>query len=183
MPASPAFPPACYNRGEYIHCPPTRGTPLPRTLDPGEPAGFPWKKLLLILVVTGLCFVLGAGAGIALLARFGDFPQIESAAAYKPSVTSKIFDRNNRVVGEIYLEKRSVVPYKAIPPHVVNAFLAAEDANFFKHRGVDYFAIARAIVKDVLSGGYAQGASTLTQQTGHSPFLTPEKSVARKLKE
>jgi penicillin-binding protein 1A len=156
---------------------------LPGRLEPEKPSGFPWKKLLLILIVTGICFVLGVGSGIALLARFGDFPQIESAAAYKPSVTSRIFDRNNRVVGEIYLEKRSVVPYKAIPPHVVNAFLAAEDANFFKHRGVDYVAIARAIVKDVLSGGFAQGASTITQQTVKSLFLTPEKSIARKMKE
>ena len=156
---------------------------MPGTLEPEKPSGFPWKKLILILFVTGIFFVLGVGSGIALLARFGDFPQIESAAAYKPSVTSKIFDRNNRVVGEIYLEKRSVVPYKAIPPHVVNAFLAAEDANFFKHRGVDYIAIARAIVKDVLSGEFAQGASTITQQTVKSLFLTPEKSVARKLKE
>ena len=156
---------------------------MPGRLEPEKPSGFPWKKLLLILIVTGICFVLGVGSGIALLARFGDFPQIESAAAYKPSVTSRIFDRNNRVVGEIYLEKRSVVPYKAIPPHVVNAFLAAEDANFFKHRGVDYVAIARAIVKDVLSGGFAQGASTITQQTVKSLFLTPEKSIARKMKE
>ena len=135
------------------------------------------------MFVAGLCFVLGAGAGIALLAKFGDFPSIESVAAYRPSVTSKIFDRNNRVVGEIYLEKRNVVPFKAIPPHVVNAFVAAEDANFFKHKGVDYFAIVRAIVKDVLSGGFAQGASTITQQTVKSLFLTPEKSIGRKLKE
>jgi len=156
---------------------------LSRNLDPGEPAGFPWKKLLLIVFVAGLCFVLGAGAGLVLLAKFGDFPTIEEAAAYRPSVTSKIFDRNNRVVGEIYLEKRNVVPFKAIPPHVVNAFVAAEDANFFQHKGVDYFAIVRAIGKDVLSGGYAQGASTITQQTVKSLFLTPEKSIGRKLKE
>jgi len=156
---------------------------LSRNLDPGEPAGFPWKKIILIVFVTGLCFVLGAGFGFVLLAKFGDFPSIESAAAYRPSVTSKIFDRNNRVVGEIYLEKRNLVPFKAIPPHVVNAFVAAEDANFFRHKGVDYIAIARAIVKDVLSGGYAQGASTITQQTVKSLFLTPEKTVARKLKE
>jgi penicillin-binding protein 1A len=156
---------------------------LSRYLDPGEPAGFPWKKLLLIVFIAGLCFILGAGAGIVLLAKFGDFPPIESAAAYRPSVTSKIFDRNNRVVGEIYLEKRNVVPFKAIPPHVVNAFVAAEDANFFRHKGVDYFAIARAIVKDVLSGGFSQGASTITQQTVKSLFLTPEKTIGRKLKE
>lgn len=156
---------------------------MSRTLDMEEPAGFPWKKLLLILLVALCCFVLGAGAGLLMLAQFGDFPSIESAAAYRPSVASKIFDRNNRVVGEIYLEKRTVVPFSAIPPHVVNAFVAAEDANFFKHRGVDYFAIARAIAKDVLSGGFAQGASTITQQTVKSLFLTPEKSIGRKMKE
>jgi len=160
-----------------------RGEPLSRNLDPEEPSGFPWKKLLLIVFVAGVCFVLGAGTGLALLAKFGDFPPIESAAAYRPSVTSKIFDRNNRVVGEIYIEKRNVVPFKSIPPHVVNAFVAAEDANFFRHKGVDYVAIARAAVKDVLSGGFAQGASTITQQTVKSLFLTPEKSIGRKLKE
>ena len=156
---------------------------MSRNLDPGEPAGFPWKKLFLIVIVAGLCFALGVGAGIVLLAKFGDFPPIESASAYRPSVTSKIFDRNNLVVGEIYLEKRTVVPFKAIPTHVVNAFVAAEDANFFRHKGVDYIAIARAIGKDVLSGGFAQGASTITQQTVKSLFLTPEKTVGRKLKE
>ncbi|MGZ9138050.1 MAG: transglycosylase domain-containing protein, partial [Candidatus Deferrimicrobiaceae bacterium] len=157
---------------------------MSRTFDDmDEPAGFPWKKLLLIVFVAGLCFVLGAGAALGLLAKFGDFPAIESAAAYRPSVTSKIFDRNNRVVGEIYLEKRNVVPFKAIPRHVVNAFVAAEDANFFQHKGVDYVAIARAIFKDVISGGFAQGASTITQQTVKSLFLTSEKSIARKLKE
>ena len=156
---------------------------MSRNLDPGEPAGFPWKKLFLIVIVAGLCFALGVGAGIVLLAKFGDFPPIESAAAYRPSVTSKIFDRNNLVVGEIYLEKRNVVPFKAIPTHVVNAFVAAEDANFFRHKGVDFIAIARAIGKDVLSGGFAQGASTITQQTVKSLFLTPEKTVGRKLKE
>lgn len=153
------------------------------SLDMEEPAGFPWKKLLLILIVASLCFIFGAGAGVLMLAKFGDFPSIESAQAYRPSVASKIFDRNNRVVGEIYLEKRTVVPYSAIPPHVVNAFVAAEDANFFRHRGVDYIAIARAIVKDILSVGFAQGASTITQQTVKSLFLTREKSIGRKMKE
>ncbi|RJP21022.1 MAG: PBP1A family penicillin-binding protein [Deltaproteobacteria bacterium] len=156
---------------------------MSRTLSPEEPDRFPWKKLLLILIVTGFFATLGAAAGILLLAQFGDFPSVESAKAYRPSVTSRIFDRNNRVVGEIYLEKRTVVPYKSIPPHVVNAFVAAEDANFFRHKGVDYFAIFRAVLRDIVSGGFAQGASTITQQTVKSLFLTPEKSIARKLKE
>lgn len=148
-----------------------------------EPAGFPWKKLVLLVTSLGLCFVLGAALAVVLLARFGDFPSIDSAQAYRPSVSSKIYDRNNRVVSEIYIEKRTLVPYQTIPRHVVNAFVAAEDANFFRHKGVDYTAIARAVMKDILSGGFAQGGSTITQQTVKSLFLTPEKSIRRKLKE
>jgi penicillin-binding protein 1A len=157
--------------------------PLERRTAFEEPAGFPWKKLFLLVFVLGLCFLLGAGAALAILSQFGDFPSIGSTAAYRPSVSSKIFDRNNRIVGEIYIEKRTVVPYQTIPKHVVNAFVAAEDANFFKHKGVDFTAIVRAALKDILSGGFAQGASTITQQTVKSLFLTPEKSIRRKLKE
>jgi penicillin-binding protein 1A len=160
-----------------------RGGALDDPLLDEEPSGFPWGKLILILAVTLFFFALGAGVGLAMLAKFGEFPSIESPAAYRPSVTSKIYDRNNRVVGEIFLEKRTLVPYNAIPRRVVNAFVAAEDANFFKHKGVDYVAIARALLKDVFSGGYAQGGSTITQQTVKSLFLTPEKSISRKLKE
>jgi penicillin-binding protein 1A len=157
--------------------------PLERRTAFEEPAGFPWKKFLFLVFVLGLCFLLGAGAALALLSQFGEFPSIGSTAAYRPSVSSKIYDRNNRIVGEIYIEKRTVVPYQTIPKHVVNAFVAAEDANFFKHKGVDYTAIVRAALKDILSGGFAQGASTITQQTVKSLFLTPEKSIRRKLKE
>ncbi|HEY5997259.1 MAG TPA: PBP1A family penicillin-binding protein [Candidatus Deferrimicrobiaceae bacterium] len=139
--------------------------------------------LVVVAAAIGACLLLAGLIGFLLLAKFGDFPSIHSAAAYRPSVSSKIFDRNNKIVGEIYLEKRTLVPFEAIPPHVVNAFVAAEDAHFFKHKGVDYLAILRAVVKDVLHGGYAQGASTITQQTVKSLFLTPEKSVQRKMKE
>ena len=66
---------------------------MSRYLDPGEPAGFPWEKLLLAVFVAGLCFVLGAVAGLALLAKYGDFPPVESAAAYRPSVTSMVGGR------------------------------------------------------------------------------------------
>ncbi len=147
------------------------------------PKRLPTKKVVLMAAVLLACFLLGAASGLVLLAAFGDFPSIESAQAYRPSVSSKIYDRNNRLAGEIYLEKRTVVPYDRIPRHVVYAFVAAEDANFFKHRGVDFSAIARAAFKDVVSGGFHQGGSTITQQTVKNLFLTPERSVGRKLKE
>ena len=147
------------------------------------PRRFPSKKVIVMGVVLLACFLLGTASGLVLLAKFGDFPSIESAQAYRPSVSSKIYDRNNRVAGEIYLEKRTLVPYDQIPRQVVYAFVAAEDANFFKHRGVDVTAIVRAAIKDILSAGFHQGASTITQQTVKNLFLTPERTIARKLKE
>lgn len=141
------------------------------------------RKNLLVLAAVFLFFLGGTAAGLVVLAMFGDFPSIESIQAYRPSVTSKIYDRHNRLVGEIYQEKRTLVSYDKIPKHVVNAFVAAEDENFFTHKGVDFSAIARAALKDLLSVKFAQGGSTITQQTVKQLFLSSEKSIRRKLKE
>ncbi len=157
-------------------------TSLPISRD-DDPGGRPRKRLLPLAGILLLCFLLGMGAGLVFLAKFASFPSLESVQEYRPSISSKIFDRYNKVVGEIYLERRTLVPYRQVPPHVVNAFVAAEDANFFKHRGVDLAAIARAAVKDILGGSFVQGGSTITQQTVKNLFLTREKSIRRKLKE
>ncbi len=140
-------------------------------------------NLVLAAGALAFCFLLGTGVGLVLLARYGHFPSLASIQDYRPSISSKIYDRYNRMIGEIYLEKRTLVPFRQIPPDVVHAFVAAEDANFFQHRGVDLAAIARAAVKDLLGGSFAQGGSTITQQTVKNLFLTHEKSIRRKLKE
>ena len=148
-----------------------------------DPGGRPRRRPFLLAITLLLCFLLGMGAGLVLLARFGSFPSFDSVQEYRPSVSSKIYDRYNRMIGEIYIENRTLAPFDKIPRHVVNAFVAAEDANFFNHRGVDFTAIARAAVKDLLGGSFAQGGSTITQQTVKNLFLTREKSISRKLKE
>ena len=148
-----------------------------------KPGGRPRKKLFLLAGTLLLCFILGMGVGLVFLAKFGTFPSFESVQEYQPSISSKIFDRYNQVIGEIYLEKRTLIPYDKIPRHVVSAFVAAEDARYFQHRGVDFTAIARAAVKDLLGRSFAQGGSTITQQTVKNLFLTREKSISRKLKE
>ncbi|MGB7970434.1 MAG: PBP1A family penicillin-binding protein [Candidatus Deferrimicrobiaceae bacterium] len=152
------------------------------SLDKG-PGDRPRRRPFLLAAILLLCFLLGTGTGLVLLAKFGSFPSFDSVQEYRPSVSSKIFDRYNHMIGELYIEKRTLAPFDKIPRHVVNAFVAAEDANFFNHRGVDFTAIARAAVKDLLGGSFAQGGSTITQQTVKNLFLTREKSISRKLKE
>jgi penicillin-binding protein 1A len=148
-----------------------------------DPGGRPRRRPFLLAATLLLCFLLGTGTGLVLLAKFGSFPSFDSVQEYRPSVSSKIYDRYNHMIGELYIEKRTLAPFDKIPRHVVNAFVAAEDANFFNHRGVDFTAIARAAVKDLLGGSFAQGGSTITQQTVKNLFLTREKSISRKLKE
>src|SRR4030067_1889876 len=102
---------------------------------PDDPKGRPRTRWLLLAGTLFLCFLLGTGIGLIILAKFGSYPSLESVQQYRPSISSKIYDRYNQLVGEIYLEKRKLVPYRQIPRHLVAAFVAAEGANFFQHRG------------------------------------------------
>jgi penicillin-binding protein 1A len=75
------------------------------------------------------------------------------------------------------------VPVDRIPRKLIQAFVAAEDSNFFQHKGIDYFGIVRAAIKNLLSMRKKEGASTITQQVAKSMLLTPEKKFSRKIKE
>jgi len=87
------------------------------------------------------------------------------------------------VVGKFLLENRIPIPYEKIPKALVRAFIAAEDAEFFQHKGIDYKGIARAMFKNLVAGRIVQGGSTITQQVTKTFFLTPQRSLLRKLKE
>ena len=87
------------------------------------------------------------------------------------------------MVGKFLMENRIPIPYERIPKPLVHAFIAAEDAEFFQHKGIDYKGIARAIFKNLVAGRIVQGGSTITQQVTKTFFLTPQRSLFRKLKE
>ncbi|MEJ2041555.1 MAG: transglycosylase domain-containing protein, partial [Desulfosarcinaceae bacterium] len=87
------------------------------------------------------------------------------------------------LLAEFFLEKRLPVPLKEIPENLISALLTTEDRRFYQHRGIVLRAIARAVVKNLISGRYAEGASTLTQQLAKTLFLTPRKTLLRKLRE
>src|SRR4030067_2337032 len=96
---------------------------------------------------------------------------------------SIVYSEEDEVVGKFLMDNRIPISYERIPKQLVNAFIAAEDADFFQHKGVDYKGILRAMFKNFLAARIDQGGSTITQQVTKTFFLTPKRSVTRKLKE
>ncbi len=112
-----------------------------------------------------------------------DLPSIENLKNYKPPAITRFFSEEGEVIGEFFIEKREVVSLDRMPNHLIRAFVAGEDARFFQHKGLDYWAILRALFKNIFSGEIIQGGSTITQQVVKSLLLTPEKSLTRKIRE
>ncbi len=112
-----------------------------------------------------------------------DLPPVDQLLRYQPPVASRVFADDGTLIGEFYVERRYLTPLADIPPHVRLAFLAAEDANFYRHHGVNPASIVRALMANLSHHGVVQGGSTITQQVVKSLLLTPERSYERKLKE
>jgi 1A family penicillin-binding protein len=96
---------------------------------------------------------------------------------------SVILDRNGKIFGQIYVENRETVPYDRLPPDLINAVVAVEDAKFYQHHGYDLSGIIRAALKNLTAGHVRQGASTITQQLARNSFSLKEKTFRRKLLE
>jgi penicillin-binding protein 1A len=121
---------------------------------------------------------------VSVLAYYGrELPTVEKVQKYSPPQTTRIVDRKGRLIAESFEERRTVVAMDKVPRVLVLSVLAAEDADFYQHRGLDYAGILRALVRDVVRGRPAQGASTITQQLVKNLLLTPERTLARKVKE
>ncbi len=134
----------------------------------------------------GALMLSAVAAGIVLGLLFGaynDLPAINELEEYRPNVVTRILDRNGELISELFLEKRIWIAYNDIPETFINAITATEDARFFEHKGIRLLSILRAMIVDIRSGRMAQGGSTITQQLAKQLFLTPEKSVIRKIKE
>lgn len=139
-------------------------------------------KWALLLVAVSLLFV--AIAVVAVYFHLSDgLPKITSLTDYHPSIITTVYSDDNRKIAEFYKERRIVVSLSKIPVQLQQAFIAAEDARFYKHRGIDFFSILRAFIKNLEAGMIVQGGSTITQQVTKSFLLTPERSYERKIKE
>jgi penicillin-binding protein 1A len=113
-------------------------------------------------------------------------PDYKKLSNYQPPISSRVYSTDNKLIAEYALEKRLFIPIKSIPDKVVNAFLSAEDKNFFSHPGIDAKGILRAIIKNIQNisqNKRLEGASTITQQVAKNFLLTNEVSMKRKVKE
>ena len=140
-------------------------------------AGFPVLFLLALLSALS-----GGGLGSYLIFS-ADLPKIPDLRAYRPKTVSTFYAEDGTVIGVFYKEKRFPIRLDSLPPHVINAFLGAEDARFFSHPGVDFSGTARALLKNIKAGNFAQGGSTITQQVTRNIILSREKKLSRKIRE
>ncbi|MEW6541531.1 MAG: penicillin-binding protein 1A [Bacillota bacterium] len=152
---------------------------MPRKKEKGRRLN--WFRLFVVLVAAGM--LLGGLAAFGLVVvSLKDLPTWDPAAL-QPNNATLIFDVHGNPVTEIGLENRITVDIEDIPPNVKKAFLAAEDVRFYQHYGVDPRAIARAVWANVTGGFGEQGASTITQQLVKNIFLSPDKTLKRKIQE
>ena len=143
------------------------------------------KGVFYTSIVVGTLGLFAASAGVVYfyLQLTSDLPQIATISDYKPKSVTTIYADDESVIGELYDEYRLPVHFEEIPKIVRDAFLAAEDANFYSHPGIDIMSIARAFWINLRAGGTRQGASTITQQIVKSLLLTRQKTYTRKAKE
>lgn len=130
------------------------------------------------LPVLGAIFLISAYFYVS-----ASLPKVETLADYQPPLITRIYSDDGTIIAEYSQERRILVPFEKIPKQLVQAFVAAEDSNFFKHQGLDFQSIIRAALKNLKAGGISQGGSTITQQVAKQLLLTPERSFSRKFKE
>lgn len=111
-------------------------------------------------------------------------PDVSSLKAFRHSHATQVYSTDKKLIAEFTTERRYPVDFDKIPKHVIHAFLAAEDSGFYRHKGIDFTGIARAVVSNVLRGHYAQGGSTITQQVARALLLnSKKKEITRKVRE
>ena len=142
------------------------------------------------LLVVPLVAILAVGVVAAGISAFWvltilprSLPSVTQLESFEPSVGSKIYDENDEPITEFHVERRIFVTLAQMPPTLKEAVIATEDARFYSHFGVDPMGIARAVYQNFRRGRIVEGGSTITQQLAKVLFLTPDRSLDRKLKE
>src|SRR5712664_4450561 len=142
-----------------------------------------WMLMAALVVVLVSALGIGASAFWVLTILPGSLPSVAQLETFDASEGTKVYDDNDELITEFHVERRIFVPLAQIPKALRDAIIATEDARFYSHHGVDPTGIARAVYQNFRRGRIVEGGSTITQQLAKVLFLTPDKSLERKLKE
>jgi len=143
-----------------------------------------WGLTLYLIYAFIISAIVPLLIGVALFLYYSNhLPDFKPLKERNLNALSIVYSEEDEVVGKFLIDNRIPVSYEKIPKPLVQAFVAAEDAEFFQHKGIDYKGIARAMFKNLVAGRIVQGGSTITQQVTKTFFLTPKRSLLRKLKE
>ncbi len=144
------------------------------------------KGFKFLIAFTGVVFCLLSGGTLVLYLVLNSFskeiPLVDDIRKYAPDLATKFYSYDDRVTGEFAIERRELVEEEDIPDLLKKAFIAAEDQNFYNHRGIEPMGILRAALKNIKKGKKAQGGSTITQQVAKT-FVGREKTYTRKIRE
>jgi penicillin-binding protein 1A len=134
------------------------------------------------LIVLLLPTLLGVTLAYSLV-NYLEIPDVKQLSTHGPRSATRLYADDNTLFAELFVEKRIPIPLKDMPAHLRNAFIAIEDIRFYQHSGYDIRGIARAFYRNMVRKGLTEGASTITQQLARNLFLTPIKSMKRKIEE
>lgn len=139
--------------------------------------------LLLFGAIGGLCLIIVGLVFLAVILTYPKLPSLEALTDYRPKIPLRVYTADKVLIGEFGEEKRSFTPIAETPQVLKNALLAAEDERFYRHGGVDYIGVVRAMIGNLLSGRSMSGASTITMQVARNFYLSNEKTFSRKFNE
>ncbi len=135
---------------------------------------------LAIIVLVPLLLGLCSGVYISIVK---DLPPAESISFFIPPVATKVFDDDNNLITEFFIERRELTSIERVPTYLKEGLICIEDKLFYKHWGVDILALVRSLITNILHMKVVQGGSTITMQLARNMFLTLEQTMVRKLKE
>ena len=141
-----------------------------------------WTKRLVAVALVALVVSIAGGVGTYLYFS-RQLPSVEDLKTWRPPQVTKVTCRDGSTCAEYFVERRTWVDIATLPHHVKDAFLAAEDADFYQHEGLDYLGMLRSGLKNLRPGGMKSGASTISQQTCRLLLLTQERTLSRKIRE
>jgi penicillin-binding protein 1A len=157
------------------------GMGAPKSKQPKVKGKWHWFKMLFLAGFFSGCLGLGVLGGIFIY-FMTQVPDFRTLADYKPLLVTKVYGKNGELISEYARERRIYTPIDEIPQSLINAYLAAEDADFYEHSGYDLRGIFRAALINTFTSR-KQGASTITQQVAKTFLLSSERTYERKIKE